>query len=46
MDQRIREETSVGEDQFGVMPGKGTTDAVFALTQMMEKHQENKRGYT
>ena len=44
MDQRIREETSVGEEQFGFMPGKGTTDAVFALRQMMEKHWEKQRG--
>ena len=44
MDQRIREETSVGEEQFGFMPGKGTTDAVFALRQMMEKHREKQRG--
>ena len=39
MDQRIREETSIGEEQFGFMPGKGTTDAVFALRQIMEKHR-------
>lgn len=30
-DQRIREETSVGEEQFGFMPRTGMTDAVSAL---------------
>ncbi|XP_066982806.1 uncharacterized protein [Macrobrachium rosenbergii] len=44
MDQRVREETSVGEEQFGFMPGGGTTDAVFALQQMLEKHQEKQNG--
>ncbi|XP_066958656.1 uncharacterized protein [Macrobrachium rosenbergii] len=40
MDQGIREETSVGEEQFGFMPGRGTTDTVFALLQMMEEHRK------
>ena len=44
MDQRIREETSIGEEQFGFMPGKGTTDAVFILRQIMEKHWEKTEG--
>ena len=44
MDLRIREETSIGEEQFGFMPGKGTTDAVFILRQIMEKHREKKEG--
>ncbi len=29
MDERIRDETSIGEEQFGFMPVKGTSDAVF-----------------
>lgn len=44
VDRRLREETSIGEEQFGFMPGKGTTDAVFALRQMMEKHREKRMG--
>ena len=35
-----REETSIGEDKFGFMLGKGTIDAIFAAKQMMEKHRE------
>ena len=44
IDERIREETSVGEEQFGFMPGRGTTDAMFALRQVMEKYREKQRG--
>ena len=28
--------------QSGFMPGKGTTDAIFILKQMQEKHREKK----
>lgn len=40
IDRRLREETSIGEEQFGFMPGRGTTDAIFAARQLMEKHRE------
>ena len=29
----LREETTIGDEQFGVMPGRGTTDAIFAVRQ-------------
>ena len=40
IDRRLREETTMGEEQFGFMPGKGTTDAIFAARQMIEKHRD------
>ena len=40
IERRLREETHIGEEQFGFMPGKGTTDAVFAVRQVIEKHRE------
>lgn len=41
---RLRGETTIGEEQFVFMTGGGTTDAIFALRQMMEKHEERQRG--
>ena len=40
IDRRLREETSIGEEQFGFMLGRGTTDVIFAARQVMEKHRE------
>ncbi|KAI5729033.1 hypothetical protein M8J77_024451 [Diaphorina citri] len=43
LDTRIRRETSIGEEQFGFMPGRGTMDAIFTLRQLMEKHRDKKK---
>uniref|UniRef100_A0A8D8SH78 Craniofacial development protein 2 n=2 Tax=Cacopsylla melanoneura TaxID=428564 RepID=A0A8D8SH78_9HEMI len=43
IDRRIRQETEISREQFGFMPGRSTTDAVFALRQMIEKYQEKKK---
>ena len=29
IDRRLREETNIGEGQFGFMLGRGTTDAIY-----------------
>ena len=44
IERRLREETTIGDEQFGFMPGRGTVDAIFALRQMMEKHREKQKG--
>lgn len=44
MDKRLRECTEITEAQFGFMPGRSTTDAIFALRQLMEKYREKRRG--
>jgi len=36
--KRIREKVKVDAMQFGFMPGKGTTDAIFRVRQMQEKY--------
>ena len=36
--RRIREKVKTDAMQFGFMPGKGTTDAIFAIQQMQEKY--------
>ena len=45
IDRRLREETTIGDEQFGFMPGRGTTDAIFAVRQLMEKRRENRKDY-
>ena len=40
IDRRLRDETIIGEEQFGFMQGRGTTDAIFAARQLIEKHRE------
>ena len=34
---------SIDNMQFGVMSGKGTTDAIFIMRQVQEKHQAKKK---
>ena len=38
MERRIREKVNIDDMQFGFRPGKGTTDAIFTVRQMQEKH--------
>ena len=40
---RRREETRIGEEQFGFMPGRGTIDAIFAARQVHDKHREMRK---
>jgi len=34
----LGEKVSVDDMQFGFIPGKGTTDAIFTVRKMQEKH--------
>ena len=43
MDRRIRQCTNIHESQFGFMPGRSTTDAIFILKQTIEKHREGQK---
>ena len=42
VERRLRSELTFSEQQYqyGFMPGKSTTDALFALRLLMEKHRE------
>ena len=43
LDKRVIGELEVAEEQFGFMPGRGTTNAIFILRQMAEKYREKGR---
>ena len=44
LEKRIRCQVPIDNMQFGFMPGKGTTDAIFIMRQVQEKHQpKNKK---
>ncbi|KAI5614481.1 growth/differentiation factor 11 isoform X1 [Silurus asotus] len=40
---RLREEVTICEQQYGFMPRKSTTDALFALRMVMEKSREGQK---
>ena len=40
LERRLRKLITVNNMQFGFSPGKGTTDAVFIILQLQEKHLE------
>ena len=40
---RLRDRVEISKQQYGFMPGKGTTDAIFALRMLMEKYKEGQR---
>ena len=42
----IRQVVSINHSQFGFVPGRGTTDAIFVVRQLQEKYLDaNKRLY-
>ena len=46
IDRRLREETSIGEEQFGFMPCRGITGAIFGVRQVVENTGRCRRNYT
>ena len=43
IDGRLRGEVEIGKEQLGFMKGRGTTDGIFCLRQVMEKFREKQR---
>ena len=43
IEARLRDRVEISKQQYGFMPGKGTTDAMFALRMLMEKCREGQR---
>lgn len=43
LDARLRQEVEICGQQYGFMPGKSTTDALFALRILLEKYREGQQ---
>ena len=43
IEARLRDRVEISKQQYGFMPEKGTTDAMFALRMLMEKYREGQR---
>ena len=43
IEARLRDVVEISKQQYGFMPGKGTTDVIFALRMLMEKYREGQR---
>jgi hypothetical protein len=43
IEHRLRKMTSVTKNQFGFMPGRSTTEAIFLIRQLMERYREQKK---
>ena len=43
IDRRLREVVQISNEQFGFMPGRSTTDAIYALRLLMEKYREGQQ---
>ena len=43
IEARLRQEVEICEQQYGFMPGKSTTDPMFALRLLMEKYREGQK---
>ena len=43
VEARLRREVTISVQQYGFMPRKGTTDAMFALRVLMEKYREGQK---
>ena len=43
IEHRLRRVTNVTKNQFGFMPGRSTTEAIFLLRQLMERYRDQKK---
>ena len=43
IEARLRDRVEISKQQYGLMPGKRTTDAMFALRMLIKKYREGQR---
>ena len=46
LERRIRKSVNIDSMQFGFMPGRETTDALFAVRRMQEEYRDKKKSST
>ena len=44
IEARLKDRVEINKQQYGFIPGKGTTDAMFGLGMLMENYREGQRG--
>ena len=43
IERRLRIETSISKNQFGFMPGRSTTEAIYLIRSLMEKYRSRSK---
>ena len=43
IEQRLRHETTISENQFGFMSGRSTMEAIYLLRRLMERYRDKKK---
>ena len=43
IEQRVRHETTISENQFGFMPGKTTMEVIYLFRRLMERYRDRKK---
>ena len=43
IEQRLRHETTISENQIGIMPGRLTMEAIYLLRRLMERYRVKKK---
>ena len=43
MEQRLRQDAKISENQFGIMPGTSTMEVILLLRQLMEKYRAKRK---
>ncbi|KAK9113999.1 hypothetical protein Syun_020796 [Stephania yunnanensis] len=43
IDNRLRRETTISENQFDFMPGRSSMEAIFLVRRLLEKYREKKK---
>ena len=43
IEQRLRKESDVSENQFGFMPGRSTMEAIYLLRRLMERYRDHQK---